>query len=144
MNLSQLAAIKDAQTTDFTVTNPNTDEPLLVLVLAGPTHPVRVALARKYESQIAQAVQRSRDVQKAFQKQYVAALDPDERMERQIELLVTATVGWKAADGSVADQSFDAAAMEELYRAPDKEWLRRQVLGQLNADDAFTTSSPSK
>jgi hypothetical protein len=97
MDLSKLEAIDDVESADFLIVDPGTSKPVLILTLAGPTHPARRALRPKHE----------------------------------MDLLTAATLDWKSADGTPADQPFDAKIMEALYRDPEKEWLRRQVSAKL-------------
>jgi hypothetical protein len=146
--LTKLDSVETIDQADFTVQHPQTNDPLMILVLAGPTHPNTRALAKKHEGNLAQALARARDPQKVFKNQYAQMLDPEDRLEREIEALVARTLDWKAADGSKADTPFDKSLMESIYRkrggADDKEWLCKQVLQALGADDLFTRSSQTK
>ena len=141
MDLSKLQAIRDAESADFIVRDPATDAPVIILTLAGPTHPARVALTKKYEGQLGTALARASDPRKALQRSFLEVADPEVRAERDMELLMVATLGWKSADGSPADQPYDATTMESLYR--EKAWLRKQVREKLADDEGFTQRSPT-
>jgi hypothetical protein len=114
MNLSELEAIDDVESADFLIVDPSTREPVLILTLAGPAHPARRKFARTPFS-----------------------------LDNAVELLTTATLDWKSADGTPADQPYDAKQMEALYRDPEKEWLRKQVMAKLASNKGFTKTRES-
>lgn len=142
MDLSKLDAIIDADSFDFPLLNPETNAPLMTLVLAGPTHPNMLAFKRANEKRLSQATKRSRDINKALTSVFTETLDDDEvGLAREMERLTLATLDWRGVENNGQSMPFDKATMEKLYRA--KTWLRNVVGAELNRSENFTKSSAS-
>ena len=139
--LSKVQAVEDADTYDFVVRNPETNAPLMVLELAGPTHPNMLAVKKRQDKQLSAVVKRSRDFGKALTTTLTEVLDDEQvALQKEMDRLMAGTLGWKDPAGGDAPE-FDAKRMEALYRA--KQWLRNAVSAELARAENFTKSSAS-
>lgn len=140
MDISLLESIVDADSFDYTLLNPETNAPLLTLVLAGPTHPNMQELKRQGERKLSHTLKRSRDFQKAVTTSITEVLDDDDvALEREIERLMAATLGWKGVEVDGQPAPFDRKLVEQWYRK--KQWLRNAVGAELMRAENFTKSS---
>lgn len=140
--LSKLQAVEDADTFDFVVRNPETNAPLMILILAGPTHPNMIALKKRQDREFSAAVKRSRDFSRAVAATVTETLDDAAvALAKEMERLQAGTLGWKDPDPDVQPPPYDAKEMEALYRA--RQWLRNAVTAELLRVENFTKSSAS-
>lgn len=140
MDLKQIDQTEDAQAFEFEVINPKDQQTLMSLTLAGPTHPARLALKRKYERKLSGNIKRSNDVRRALSNTMTEALDDDDlKLERQIEELMASTLDWSGLESAGQSAPYDKAMMERWYRA--KLWLRELVSTELNRSENFIGSS---
>lgn len=140
--LAKLQAVEDADSFDFTLRDPSTNAPLMVLVLAGPTHPNMVALKKKADRNLSSTLKRNRDFGKAMTSTITEVLDDEDvALAKEMERLLAGTLGWKPVDGATGASPYDARTMETLYRA--KRWLRDVVSAELLRAENFTKSSAS-
>lgn len=140
MDLNQIDGIVDVDSYDYDVVNPKDQTVLMTLKLAGPTHPKRVALSRKYERKLSQNIQRTQDVRRSLTSSVVEPLnDENVRLERQIEELMVSTLDWSGVTRDGQPLAYDAELMEQLYRS--KKWLRDWVQTEINRSENFIGSS---
>jgi hypothetical protein len=140
MDLNLVEKIEDADSFEFEVINPKDQQPLMWLTLAGPTHPARIALARKYEKKLSGNIKRAKDVQRALSASITERLDDEDlKLEQQIEELILSTLGWSGLEVEGKPAPYDKAVMEKWYRA--KRWLRDMATAELNRSENFIGSS---
>lgn len=140
MDIGTFAEIVDADTFDFPLCNPQTNAPLLTLVLAGPTHPNMQALKREGERKLSINLKRSRDFQKAVTTSITEVLDDDfVATEREIQRLMAGTLDWKGVEADGKPAPFDRKLVEDWYRK--KLWLRNAVSAELMRAENFMKSS---
>lgn len=139
--LTKLQAVEDADSYDYLVRNPETNAPLMILILAGPTHPNMLQFKKKQDRSLSQSVKRNRDFGKAITATVTEALDDEDvALAKEMERLTAGTLGWKDPDGGDSPP-FDAKLMDVMYRA--KLWLRNMIGTELSRSENFTRSSAS-
>lgn len=130
----KINSIKDAQTADIELKNPETGAPLgATITLMGPEHPTRKGLE----------FARQRELRKGLQKTGKVQLgDPVEDEEDAINELVAITTGWTGItnDDDVAIP-FSAGAARDLYNQEGLGWLRAQLFTAKNERERFIKSS---
>lgn len=119
-----LAIYEQKEVCEYQLTTPSGEKLDVIFQLAGPNHPKRKERDRK---RLAQSL-------REFNKRGKPQLDddPDDLVERQTEMLVACTLGWRnlAIDGEPV--TWSEAAARRLYEEPRFEWVRGQVTAALN------------
>lgn len=121
--------IQDLESAEVPLLNPKTGLPTgAYITLAGPEHPER----RKRSMNIA------RQVRAALQHRGRLETDPEDDIAESIDLLVTATLGWRGFSRGGKALPFSAEEARRLYSDPKSQWVVVQVNAALNNRALFT------
>lgn len=128
-----LSSITEQESSEYQLQHPTERTPLGVFfTLAGPEHPARKELAAAWGRELRRKINRAARV---------TLDDPEDESERELALLVAATIGWKCVEIDGKPVEFSAAAARTLYADTRFAWIRRQIRSALGDQDLFIRSS---
>jgi hypothetical protein len=124
---------EDQPAGEVVIKNPMTGEPTsLVVLLAGPEHPIRKRTM----------FERQRQMRRQFQKTGKLQLgDPVEDEEVETAMLADFTLGWRGFVLAGGDYAFSRANALAVYANPKMRWLRDQVKTALDERESFIKRS---
>ena len=128
-----VADFEDLPEGEVVIKNPVTGEPTsLVIVLAGPEHPIRKRTM----------FERQRQMRRQFQKTGKLTLgDPVEDEEVETAMLADFTLGWRNFVMGGKQHQYSRATALSVYSDPKMRWLRDQVKTALDEREAFIKRS---
>lgn len=123
---------EDSLTGEYILKDPKTDAPTeVVLILAGPEHPLRKARAHKRLRKM------RNDVAKGGKIKFD---DPAEEEEDEKDFLASIILGWNKMPTRKGNIDYSPTAARDLMHDPKRAWMREQVLKALDERDSFIDS----
>ena len=127
-----LRSIKTVDTCTADIKDQDGNPTGVTFILAGPTHPVRKAVAHAAQRKMLAGARRSGQIELP---------DPEETEKERITNLTKFTLGWSGYANENGDVPFSEAAARDLYADPEMTWLADQVDAALNNKQLFTKSA---
>ena len=128
-----LKSIKQLQSADIEIRDPDGNPTGVVFTMAGPEHPERKRVQFAYQRRL---------LARAKKTGKVELDDPEEREEQDREMLATFTLGWSGyVDEAGKEVPFSVQAAKEMYADPDMAWLVDQLHQALNEKERFIAKS---
>lgn len=123
---------EDTPTGEYTLKDPKTDAPTdVVLILAGPEHPLRVSHKHKRLRKM------RNDVAKGGKIKFD---DPSDEEEDNKKFIASIILGWNKMPTRAGNIPFSPAAALQLMQDPKRAWIREQVEKAIDERDAFIGS----
>lgn len=125
-----LRSIKTVSTFDYEVKDNNGEATGVVFTIAGPTHPVQLAIKAEAQERVATMMKKGGkpDMKRAMK----------EAEERRADILSRCTLGWSGyVDEAGAPVPFSTDAALALYKDPEMSWLADQVDEAMGNRDFF-------
>jgi hypothetical protein len=127
-----LRSIKTLDTFPFEIKDPDGKPTGVKIILAGPMHPVRKAVAHAAQRKMISSARRNGQVELP---------DPEETEKERAANLAKFTLGWEGyADENGPVPHSEATALA-LYADPEMAWLADQVDAALANKQLFTKSA---
>lgn len=129
-----LNKISDALEAEIEIKDPETGDPLGVFfTMAGPEHPKRKAIEHARQRKVRAGLQKTGKIE---------LTDPAEDEEANIDMLTTATLGWRGfTDDAGVEVPYTPANVATLMADETKGWLRFQLTAAINERERFIKRS---
>lgn len=127
-----LRSIKTVDTFPVDIKDQDGNPTGVTFTLAGPTHPVRKAVAHAAQRKMLAGARRSGQIELP---------DPEESEKERITNLTKFTLGWSGYSDENGTVAYSEAAANALYADPEMTWLADQVDTALNNKQLFTKSA---
>jgi len=127
-----LRSIKTIDTFTAEIKDPDGNPTGVTFILAGPTHPVRKAVAHAAQRKLLAGARRTGQIELP---------DPEETEKERTTNLTKFTLGWSGFADENGEVPFSEATARALYADPQMTWLADQVDTALNNKQLFTQSA---